>query len=270
LQVKAQYLNHYQQTIHTNKYNLAGRRMNSIGQQLESYLASGNQEEAKTLLNQVKLALLTQPLDVNERAQAVAALEIGVLLAIQAEDLDLFGRTVALIQPYYSKDGPTTPRRLLVIGLHLMHLLVENRLSEFHSQLELLTEEEAATPFISFPVGLERQLMVGIYDEILAVTAPDASYQIFLDLTVQTVRDAIADCMEVSYESLTTKQAAEIMKFDSTQELVEYVQESRDDWILQGDVLTFQPVASSGAQDIPSMEWIEQSLTYATEMERIV
>lgn len=248
--------------------------MNSIGQKLESCLSSGNQEEAKTLLNQVKLALLTQPLDVQELSQAVAALEIGVLLAVQAEDLDLFGRTVALIQPYYYKDDKTrivsTPRRLLVIGLYLMHLLVENRLSEFHSELELLTEEEASNPFISFPVGLERQLMVGIYDEILAVTAPDASYQIFLDLTVQTVRDAIADCMEVSYKSLTTKQAAEIMKFDSTQELLEYVQESRDDWILQGDILTFQPVASSGAQDIPSMEWIEQSLTYATEMERIV
>lgn len=248
--------------------------MNSTGQKLESYLASGNQDEAKTLLSQVKLALLTQPLDINELAQAVAALEIGVLLAVRAEDLDLFGRTVALIQPYYYTDGKTkvlsTPRRLLVIGLHLMHLLVENRLSEFHSQLELLSEEEAANPFISFPVGLERQLMVGIYDEILAVTAPDASYQIFLDLTVQTVRDAIADCIEVSYESLTTEQAAEIMKFDSTQELLEYVQESRDDWILQGDILTFQPVASSGAQDIPSMEWIEQSLTYATEMERIV
>ena len=243
--------------------------MNTVGQQLESYLASGNQDEAKKLLSQVKLALLTQSLDSNELAQAVAALEIGVLLAVQAEDLDLFGRTVALIQPYYSSTK-TTPRRLLVIGLYLMHLLVENRLSEFHSQLELLTEEEAANPFISFPVGLERQLMVGIYDEILAVTAPDASYQIFLDLTVQTVRDAIADCMEVSYESLTTTQAAEIMKFDSTQELLEYVQDTRDDWILQGDVLTFQPVASSGAQDIPSMEWIEQSLTYATEMERIV
>lgn len=245
--------------------------MNSITQKLESYLASGNQEEeAKALLNQVKLALLTQSLDDNERMHAVAALEIGVLLAVQAEDLDLFGRTVALIQPYYYNNGTDTPRRLLVIGLHLMHLLVENRLSEFHSQLELLTEEQASNPFISFPVGLERQLMVGIYDEILAVTAPDASYQLFLDLTVQTVRDAIADCMEVSYTSLTTKQAAEIMKFESTQELLQYVQESRDDWILQGDVLTFQPVASSGAQDVPSMEWIEQSLTYATEMERIV
>lgn len=249
--------------------------MNSVGQKLESCLASGNQAEAKTLLNQVKLALLTQPLDNNDLAHAISALEIGVLLAVQAEDLDLFGRTVALIQPYYySTDGKTrtisTPRRLLVIGLYLMHLLVENRLSEFHSQLELLSEEEASNPFISFPVGLERQLMVGIYDEILAVTAPDPSYQIFLDLTVQTVRDAIADCMEVSYKSLTTKQAADMMKFDTTQELLEYVQESRDDWILQDDILTFQPVASSGAQDIPSMEWIEQSLTYATEMERIV
>jgi 26S proteasome regulatory subunit N12 len=251
--------------------------MNPLFQQLEACVKDKKIEEGKALLHQVKTAMLTSELNESDMAQAVAALELGVLLAVQAEDIDAFGRTVALIQPFYYAHGKTkddvattTPRKLQVIGLYLMHLLVENRLSEFHSELELLTEEEASSPFVSFPVGLERQLMVGIYDEILCVQPPDASYQFFLDLTVQTVRDSIADCIEVSYKSLTLAQAASIIKFDAKQELLDYVQEARDDWILQGDVLTFQPAVSSGAQDIPSMEWIQQSLTYATEMERII
>ena len=243
--------------------------MNAIVQKLEACLAIQDNDQGQELLNQVKLAMITSTLSEAETAQAVSALELGVLLAVQAEDIDAFGRTVAQIQPYYYK-GLQTPRHLQITGLYLMHLLVENRLSEFHSELELLTEEQASNPFVSFPVGLERQLMVGIYDEILAVQPPDASFQFFLDLTVQTVRDSIADCMEVSYQTLSVQQAAEIMKFSSTQELLDYVQESRDDWILQGTQLTFQPAATAGAQDIPSQEWIQQSLAYATEMERIV
>ena len=243
--------------------------MEGVCQKLEACLQSQDYEQGKSLLNQVKLALLTSPLNDAETAHAVAALEIGVLLAVQAEDLDAFGLTVAQVQPYYFK-GIQTTRRLHVTGLYLMQLLVDNRLSEFHSELELLTEQQASNAFISFPVGLERQLMVGIYDEILAASPPDPSFQFFLDLTVQTVRDAIADCMEVSYKSLSLQQAAEIMKFNSQQELLDYVQEARDDWILQGENLTFQPAATAGAQDIPSQEWIQQSLAYATEMERII
>ena len=132
--------------------------MDSLVQQLEACVKNGKIDEGKALLNQVKVALLSSQLNPTDTAKAVAALELGVVLAVQAEDLDAFGRTVALIQPYYYyHDEPykQTPRKLLVTGLYLMLLLVRNRLSEFHSELELLTEQEASSPFISFPVGLE-------------------------------------------------------------------------------------------------------------------
>ena len=55
------------------------------------------------------------------------------------------------------------------------------------------------------------------------------------------------------------------------QALMEYVNECRDDWIVEGDTLCFQPPPmGSKASDIPSMKLISQSLSYATEMERIV
>jgi 26S proteasome regulatory subunit N12 len=92
-----------------------------------------------------------------------------------------------------------------------------------------------------------------------------------MDHLLQTVRDSIADCLEVSYQTLQLKDAAAMMKFETIAQLEEYIQSDRDDWIVENQVLTFQPPpTTSASSDIPSMQWIQQSLSYATEMERII
>lgn len=222
-------------------------------------------------LSKLKLLTLGFPPGSDAHMKVAAeALELGILLTVQDGDLDAFARNVAQIKPLYAV-LKTTPRKTHILGLNLMHLLVENLLSEFHAELELLSEAEASSAFVSFPINLERQLMVGIYDEILNVKVPDASYQFFVDNLMQTVRDSIADCVEVSYKTMKIVDAMTMMKFGSQQELLEYVEECRDDWIVEKDTLCFQPPPSvSKASDIPSMKLIAQSLSYATEMERIV
>jgi 26S proteasome regulatory subunit N12 len=207
---------------------------------------------------------------------AATALELGVLLSVAADDFEAFSRNMSQLKPYYallSVSGEKTQRKYHVLGLNLMHLLVENRLSEFHAELELLSEEEAGTPFVSFPITLERQLMVGSYDEVLNAgsNVPDASYGVFMENLLETVRDSIADCVEVSYKYMKLVDAVTMMKFGSTEELLEYVKERREDWLIEGDMITFQPPPVVGkAEDIPSMKLIGQSLSYATELERIV
>ena len=207
---------------------------------------------------------------------AATALELGALLSAADDDLDAFARNISQLKPYYDALPATsskTERKCHVLGLNLMNLLVDNRLSEFHAELELLSEEEAGTPFVSFPITLERQLMVGSYDEVLnaGTNVPDPSYNFFMDNLMETVRDSIADCVEVTYKSLKLTDAVTMMKLDSVEELMEYVQDKRDDWLVEGDVLTFQPPpVGSKAADIPSMKLISQSLSYATELERIV
>ena len=212
---------------------------------------------------------------------AATALELGVLLSVADDDLDAFGRNISQLKPYYAAlssfsavgASATTDRKCHVLGLNLMHLLVDNRLSEFHAELELLSEEEARTPFVSFPITLERQLMVGSYDEVLNAGShvPDPSYNIFMENLLETVRESIADCVEVAYKSMELTDAVTMMKFESTEELQEYVQEKREDWIVEGDMLTFQPPPMGRkAVDIPSMNLIAQNLSYATELERIV
>jgi len=247
---------------------------------LESQVQSNQIDQGKATLRRLKIALLEEASGGGQpdrlAAASASALELGVLLSVADGDLDAFARNMAQLQPYYmvaptAGGAAASPRKAHVVGLNLMHLLVENRLSEFHSQLELLTDAEACEPYVSFPIGLERKLMVGIYDEVLLEKIPHPTYQLFMDHLLQTVRDSIADCMEVSYQSLSAKDAAQLMKYGGVEELREYVATDRDDWIVTGETITFQPpAAASAAADIPSMEWIQQSLTYATVMVRIV
>ena len=68
------------------------------------------------------------------------ALELGVLLFVDDEDLDAFVRNISQLKPRYAAlaslgaVAPTrTERKCHVLGLNLMHLLLDNRLSEFHA-----------------------------------------------------------------------------------------------------------------------------------------
>lgn len=238
-------------------------------------------ESGKVTLTKLKIWMLDIPTGHEAPLESITlaanALELGVLLSVADLDLDAFARNISQLKPYYaalsSIGSDTTERKCHVLGLNLMHLLVDNRLSEFHAELELLSEEEARTPFVSFPITLERQLMVGSYDEVLNAgsNVPDPSYGFFMENLLETVRDSIADCVEVSYKSMKLDDAVTMMKFESKDELREYVSEKREDWIVEGGELTFQPPPmGSKAVDIPSMKLMAQSLSYATELERIV
>lgn len=242
--------------------------LDSLVSELQGYVDAGNVEEGKKTLGKVKVAILSAP--AGSEPQAATALELGVLLSVADGDLTGLSRNMALLMPYYSA-GVATPQKSHVLGLHLMHLLVDHQLSEFHSLLEVISEEDASSPFISFPIGIERQMMVGMYDEVLARDIPHASYRFFLDHLQQTVRDSIADGIEVAYQSLALSDATKMMKFNSVDELSAYIQEFRDDWIIEGDRLAFQPATTTlQASDIAANEWIKQSLQYATELERII
>uniref|UniRef100_A0A7S2R780 PCI domain-containing protein n=1 Tax=Eucampia antarctica TaxID=49252 RepID=A0A7S2R780_9STRA len=242
---------------------------------LNAKVQAGDVEGGKSALAQIKILMLDFPTGSAASEIAASALEFGVLLSVADEDLDAFARNVSQLKSYYAviPAASASSKKYHILGLNLMYLLVENRLSEFHAELELLTPSEASAPHVSFPINLERQLMVGLYDEVLNAGkhVPDPSYDFFMDNLLQTVRDSIADCLEVSYKTMSIADAASMMKFDTTEDLTEYIEECRDDWIVEGGALCFQPPQiGSKATDIPSMKLMQQSLSYATELERIV
>mmetsp|Transcript_42992 Transcript_42992/g.84503 ORF Transcript_42992/g.84503 Transcript_42992/m.84503 type:complete len:268 (+) Transcript_42992:108-911(+) len=212
---------------------------------------------------------------VEERVLAIDALESGAILCVKSGDAEGLQRAFAQLRPLY-RPGDATDRRATVSGLYLTHLLVNDRLSEFHSEFERLPAGALDDPHVSFPVMLERQLMVGSYDAVLSSSAhaPDPElYAPLLSHLTRTVRDAIADGVEVSYMSMGFDEAVSMMKFGSVKELLEYVEEFHGDWIVDESEkkICFQPPeVGRRASDIPSFGVIKNMLNYATELERIV
>lgn len=251
----------------------------------------GDTEGGKEILDQIKLAMLSLDLYSNpeQRAIATTALEYGVLLAVADDgDMDAFARYVAQLKPYYycfdadpadtsasSGQGNAFSRKCHILGLNLMHLLVENRLSEFHAELERLTAAESNQPYVMFPIRLERQLMVGSYDEVLRAeeeeVLPSPYFSLFLSRLVPTVRDTIADGLEVAYSHMSLQAATQMMRLNSEEDLKEYISTFREDWIIDNhNQLCFRPPSGGcKASDIPSQKLMAQCLSYATELERM-
>jgi len=155
---------------------------------LKGKIQAGDLDGAKSCITQLKILMLDFPtIEASSSFLSIATetLELAVLVSIEEGDLSSFSRNVSQVKMYYEiPETKSSSQKTKILGLNLMYLLIENRLSEFHAELELLTEEEASSTFISFPITLERQLMVGSYDEVLNAGShiPDPSYNFLLKI----------------------------------------------------------------------------------------
>ena len=85
------------------------------------------------------------------------------------------------------------------MGLNLLCLLAQNRVAEFHTELERLPANEIENNvYIRHPVSLEQNIMEGSYNKDLLAkgNVPAESYNFFLDILMDTVRNEIASCLE--------------------------------------------------------------------------
>lgn len=86
-----------------------------------------------------------------------------------------------------------SPFKYQLIGLNLLCLLARNRLSEFHTELELLSPKLIQTNiYIRHPVSLEQYLMEGSYNKVFLSkgNVPSPSYNFFMDILLRTIRFA--------------------------------------------------------------------------------
>ena len=198
--------------------------------------------------------------------------EQAALLSVKAEDMLAFECNVAQLKPYYSIDQAQSELRYPVLGMNLLHLLVDNRMAEFHSELELLPEDGRANECIAFAIQLEQYLMEGSYSKVLgARSSCPPQYSFFMDGLVNRIRDSIAECCEAAYQSLTLSEAQHMMNFTSQEEMLSYIKTNKEAWTVSGDAISFQQSEKKmTSADIPAMRLISESLLYATELERIV
>ena len=120
---------------------------------LTAWKASSRQlDKIEEILNQLKPYLLqlqylphTGEIDRKNLQLARDVLEIAVFWSIEKEDVVLFQRYVCQLKSYYfdyQKILPESPYKYQLLGLNLLHLLAQNRLAEFHTELELLPVEK--------------------------------------------------------------------------------------------------------------------------------
>jgi 26S proteasome regulatory subunit N12 len=159
-----------------------------------------------------------------------------------------------------------------VIGLYLLYLLSQNKIAEFHAELQGIPSSEHSNAFINVPVSLEQHFVDGNYSKVLSTknNVPLDLYNFFIDKFVDTVRTEIARSAEVSYKKLSIADAMEVFMIDTPQQLEEFVEkesmENAEDatisWQLDQDYLNFTPL-NVEKNTIPATKMMYQVLDYA-------
>ncbi|CAN0840903.1 26S proteasome non-ATPase regulatory subunit 8 homolog A [Linum grandiflorum] len=264
-------------------------KLMEVSQYFERFKAACVREDidaSANLLSQLKVSLTSfrslpplfeaTPNAVQELTLARDIYEHAVLLSVKMGDQDAFERDFFQLKPYYTDAGSRlspSPREHMILGLNLLRLLVQNRIAEFHTELELLPASSLEDPCIKHAVELEQSFMEGAYNRVLTAkqTVPYKDYDYFMDLLAKTVRDEIAGCSEKAYDSLSIKNAREILLFSSDNELHQYIKEEHPEWETKDGFVVFQKAKESApCKEIPSLQLINQTLSYARELERIV
>jgi len=173
---------------------------------------------------------------------------------------------------------PESSKKNSVLGLYLLYLLSQNKISEFHVELQSIPSSDHSNIYINVPVSLEQYFVDGNYAKVLATkNVPLDAYNFFISKFIDTVRTEIARSVEVSYNQLTLQDAWEIFMLENVDELKQFVErESGMDaedrtisWIIQDNYLTFVTV-NVEKEAVPAKKMMYQVLEYANELQRIV
>merc|ERR1719150_3319034 len=186
----------------------------------------------------------------------------------------MFERYMAQLQTYYydyNSKLPESAFKYQLLGLNLLCLLAQNRVAEFHTELERLPASEIQNNiYIKHPVSLEQYIMEGSYNKVLLAkgNVPAESYNFFIDILMNTVRNEIASCLEKAYKDISCSDAARMLSIGAG-DVNSYAAERG--WQIVGGRLQFRGAdAENEEQGVPSVQLANMAITYAREMEQIV
>jgi len=244
--------------------------------------AKPNVSECQAILSQIKVMLvefqLIPPFSLPEaevRRQLLLAretLEIAAFLSIEAKDEVGFERHLNQVKIYYHDYGfrPPSERKWTLLGVWLLHLLSQNRMGEFHTELELIAQADQQNLYIAFPVQLEKRLMEGTYNKVVSSDQelPHPSYSFFMAKLTNSARTKILECSERAYKQVNLDQVSAMLMVPSTKDAMPFISAAKGTTVSGNQVTFTQNTKASG--ETPSMRLIRDSLLYATELERII
>ena len=213
-------------------------------------------EELKELLVQfTSLPPLFQQSATAEQELLLArdVLEHAVLLSTKQHDDVGFDRHYAQLRTYYVDTAqmlPKSEQEYQLTGLNLLRLVSQNRIAEFHTELELIPVEAQSNVYITYTLELERCLMEGAYSKLLQLRSdvPSDTYKYFTELLVEAVKKELASCTEKAYQSLTLADAMKVLMCSSEAELQTLATEKG--WQISNGKLTFGLGADSCKSEV--------------------
>lgn len=199
-------------------------------------------------------------------------LEIGAEYSVLTQNIQSFERYISQLKCYYYDYNSDSPNKYKLLGLNLLFLLSQNRVAEFHTELELLpTDIIKSNDFIKHPLALEQYLMEGRYNKLFAAkgNSPAECYNFFIDILLDTVRNEIGACLEQAYERISIAEAGKRLNLSGKDEVEKFGQKRK--WNLGADnCYHFSSGTPKAKEPIPSVELAEMTISYARELEMIV
>lgn len=222
----------------------------------------------------------TSPVDMRECILARETYEYATFLAVEKEDIEGFERNFNILKTYYEEFDsilPQSQKKYSILGLYLLYLLSFNKISEYHTEIELIPFEELNNVFIKVPMSLEQYFVEGSYNKILGSkqNVPLQAYQFFIDKFVDAIRYEIARSAERAYDSLSLKDMGQMLMIPQQADLVRFIdQNSMKDgveWeVNQVQKRVYFKAERKDEKEIPASKMINLTLEYATEMNRII
>jgi len=248
---------------------------------LRSILTSGNEAllsdmNTVKLTSRLKIAIVELKLDSNNvdlLALCQNVLETLVLYSLFVNDERGFERYYSQLKAYYfdsvGHNVPKSENKYSIVGAYFLFLLAENRIAEFHTELERLSDDMVENPFIQYSIQLEQSKMEGSYNKIMnSVPCPAEYYNRFKLKLVNTSRHDIADSLEKAYGTLKLTETMSQLLFHESKCFEEFVNERH--WRIEGDRIFFGDGAKGQLAKLDSFGLMSQNLAYAVELERII
>jgi len=257
---------------------------------IQNYYQYTDEQSKSTILKQLKLIMLnfkslpptSNPINLEEFLISREILEMEMEKYLNMKDTRNFELAYLKTKQFYFdyKDVLQTSQRMLYfVGLYLLHLLANNRTTDFCTELELLDVVDLNSPYVKISRDLETCIMEGNYKHIQNIKSASVNlphYNDYLEKFDSAIRFQIARSAEKSYDSLNLNDAVGLLMLNNVQELYAFIKfdcESREnreiEWNISHDRVNFIPI-NRDKMFIPASSIIEDTISLATEIEKII
>lgn len=211
---------------------------------------------------------------------AVKILEALMEFYLEEKEETEFEKAFLMVKQFYFDYSyliKGSGKKLYFIGIYLLHLLSNNRITEYCFELEPLQLADFSNDYISFVVETEHCISEGNYNKLLNMrnNISEVNYLFYLNKLSSSVRYQIAKSAEQSFNSINKQELLNLLMLNNNQELLQFIEKEinrgNNDiiWNVEENTVVFKEnVKDKGA--IPSRKIMTDTAELANEIEKII